>query len=386
MAKVNKILVIGASIAGPAVCYWLKKFGFSPTLIERNDTLSKGGYAIDVRGIAVDIIKKMGIYEKICDMRTQLETGYYVDANGNILLKEQGEKFGFKQGEEVEIVRGDLVEILMHSIKDIPCYFSQVIDQIEQYDGTVRVTFKNGRTENYDLIIGTDGVHSTTRGMAFAEDEYDLIGLGSYLSVFSIPNYLNLNRSGMFFELNQKSIHITSDKNVNTAFAAFTFRSSEKLNNIRDEKEQKSFLKRMFLNLGWESNNLLDLMDNNNNFYFDAIMQVKMKSWTKGRVVLVGDSAYCASPLSGQGTSLALVGAYILSGELKEADGNYSTAFNQYNILLRPYIKANQEFGAWVSEGFLSSAELSKDKVELRADNALERLQTASNSIELPEY
>ncbi len=130
MATVNKILVIGASIAGPAVCYWLTKFGYSPTLIERNDTLSKGGYAIDVRGIAIDIIKKMGIYEKICDMRTQLEAGYYVDANGNILLKEQGEKFGFRQGEEVEIVRGDLVEILMQSIKDIPCYLTAVGNRV----------------------------------------------------------------------------------------------------------------------------------------------------------------------------------------------------------------------------------------------------------------
>lgn len=386
MAKVNKILVIGASIAGPAVCYWLKKFGFSPTLIERNDTLSKGGYAIDVRGIAIEVVKKMGIYEKIYDMRTQLEAGYYVDANGNVLLQEQGEKFGFRQGDEVEIVRGDLVEILMQSIKDIPCYFSQAIDRIEQYDETVKVTFKDGRAEGYDLVIGTDGIHSTTRGMVFAKDEYDLLDLGPYISIFSIPNYLNLNRSAMFFELNQKSIHITSDKDRHTAFAGFMFRSSEKLNNILDEKEQKNFLKSIFLNLGWESNKLLELMDNSTDFYFDAIMQVKMRSWTKGRVALVGDSAYCASPLSGQGTSLALVGAYILSGELKAANGNYSSAFNQYNILLRPYIEANQDFGSWVSETFLPSTELAKDKIESRADHALERLQTVANSIELPEY
>ena len=379
-------MVIGASIAGPAVCYWLKKFGFSPTLIERNDILSKGGYAIDVRGIAIDVVKRMGIYEKICDMRTQLETGYYVDANGNIVLKEQGEKFGFRQGEEVEIVRGDLVEILMQSIKDIPCYFSQAIDRIEQYDETVKVTFKNGRTENYDLIIGADGVHSSTRGIIFADDEYDLIDLGYYISVFSIPNYLNLNRSGIYFELNQKSIHIASDKNLNVAFAGFMFRSSQKLDNIRNEKEQKSLLKNTFLNLGWESNKLLELMDDSNDFYFDAIMQVKMKSWTKGRVVLVGDSGYCASPLSGQGTSLALAGAYILAGELKASGGNYSTAFKQYNTLMRPYVEANQGFGAWVSETFLLSGELSKYEVESRADNVLERLQTASNSIELPEY
>jgi 2-polyprenyl-6-methoxyphenol hydroxylase-like FAD-dependent oxidoreductase len=255
----TRVLVIGASIAGPAVCYWLKKFGFSPVLIEKNNILRKGGYGVDIRGVAVDLVKKMGIYEKITKIRTKLEHGYYVDAQSNVLLEEEGDKFGFRENDEVEIVRGDLVEILMSSIKDIPCYFNQSVVDIKQHPQYVKVTFKDGKTENYDLIIGCDGLHSSTRRMVFSTDEYKLIDLGAYISVFSVPNYLNVYRSEILFESNQKLMTFTNLDQPHTAFAACMFRSKNKLNNIRDENEQKNFLKMNFLHLGWECNKLREL-------------------------------------------------------------------------------------------------------------------------------
>ncbi len=386
MFKTKKILVIGASIAGPTVCFWLKKFGFSPTLIEKSDTLRKGGYAVDIRGIAVDVVKKMGRYEQINTMRTQIKSGRYVDAQGHTLFEEQGEKNGYRQGEEVEIVRGDLVEILMQTIQDIPCYFNQSIDRLEQNDGNVKVLFKDGRSENYDLVIAADGLHSSTRGMAFAKDEYRLASLGAYICIFKAPNYLNLEHSETIFETQQKLVCINSDKHPKTAFASFMFRSDHTLNDSRDEKEQKDFLRKTFYNLGWETNNLLELMEESDSFYFDSITQVKMSTWTKGRVALVGDAGYCPSPLSGQGTSLALVGAYLLAGELKTAGGNYSMAFARYNALLRPFVDVNQGFGAWASEFFLMPHEVSKEMAESRAASTLEKIKTASHAINLPEY
>ena len=382
----KKILVIGASVAGPAVCYWLKKFGFSPTLIERNSAVRKGGFAIDVRGVAVNVVKKMGIYEKITDKRTQLEYGHYVDAQGNILHEEQGEKLGFKQKEEVEIARGDLVEILMQSIKDIPCYFGEIVEKIKQYNDYVQVTFKEGKTENYDLVIGADGLHSPTRRKVFTQDEYELIDLESYLSVFSIPNYLKLKQSEIHFEIDQKFVHMNSSMNPDVAFAGFMCRSDYKLDEIRSEKEQKKFLIDTFFDIGWEANKLLQLMEESKDFYFDRIMQVKMQSWSKGRVVLLGDAGYCASPLSGQGTSLALVGAYILAQELKVAGENYSSAFERYNTLLHPFVDANQSFGVWASKTFLLPEKASKEAVEARTNAIMEKMQIAANAIKLPEY
>ncbi len=382
MSQVKNIFVIGASIAGPAVCYWLKKFGFSPTLIERNNGLRKGGYAIDVRGIAVDIAKQMEIYDELCRQRTTLEYGAYVDENGNILYKEEGEKFGFRQDEEVEVVRGDFVEILMQAIPDVPCHFEQSVASMTQNDNGVDVTFKDGNTKQFDLVIGADGLHSRTRRLTFSSDEYSLNDLGCYISVFSVPNYLKLDHSERLFEKNQKLVYINSDKDADMAHAGFMFRSNHQL----DEKEQRAFLKETFNGFGWETNKFLELLDESNDLYFDSITQVKMPKWTKGRIALVGDSGYCASPLSGQGSSLALVGAYLLAGELKNANGDYQIAFEHYNSLLRPFVDANQAFGVLSSQTFLSEDDVSKDSAEERTNKLIEKLQEAATSIELPNY
>ena len=387
MSELKKILVIGAGIAGPAVCYWLKKFGFSPTLIEKNDILRQGGQGLDIRGVAIDIIKKMGIYEQICKMRTQVECGRYVDVVGKTLHEERGEQFGFRQDEDVEILRGDLVEILMKTIDTVPCHFNQSIANLEQNDEGVTVYFKDAGTEHYDLVIGADGIHSSIRHKIFDNDEYKLVNLGTYLSIFSIPNYLNLSHTEIQCEMNQKLVSITSDKDPKTAQVGLMFRSQHVLNNLRDENKQMQVLRDIFHNFGWEVPKILELMSDSNDFYFDSVTQVKMHSWTKGRVALVGDAGYCASPLSGQGNNLALVGAYILAGELKAAEGKYKHAFNRYNDLLRSFVEANQQLGVWASESFLVSDEVvSKEVAEERSNEIMQKVQIISNAITLPEY
>lgn len=383
----KKILVVGAGVAGLAVCYWLKKFGYSPILVEKSDFLRTGGHAVDIRSPAVDIIKKMGIYEKIFDMRTQIENRYHVGAENNIIMESHGECSGFNHGDDVEIVRGDLLGILMDSIKDTTCYFGQTITQIEQHGENVEITFKDGRTEDYDLVIGADGLHSSTRQMVFANDEYILTDFASYVGVFSIPNYLNLSKSEIDFESDKKLISITvfNDKHINTAIVAFSFSCDKKLNDVRDETEQKKLLRSTFMNMGWEVNKLLQLMEDSDDFYFDNAKQVNMKSWTKGRIALLGDAGYCASPLSGQGASQAIVGAYLFVLELKRSGNNHSIAFDRYNKLLRPYVEANQALGIWVSKTYFLPDDVSEVEIELRMSKIIKKLQTASNAIKLPE-
>src|SRR3990167_956404 len=386
MFKNIKILVIGAGIAGPAITYWLRRFGFSAVLIEKSAATRKGGQALDVRGIATHIAREMGIYDQICDMRTQIECGRFVDATGKVLHEEHGEKFGFRQDDEVEILRGDLIEILMKTIADVPCYFSQSIISMQQNDDNVIVNFKDGKIENYDIVIAADGIHSATRRMIFDKNEYQLIHLGSYLSTFTIPNYLGLNHMDLECEANHKLVSINSDNDPEIARAGFMFRSQHILKDIRDEHEQKQFLCDTFRDFGWETQNILNRMQASDDFYFDAITQVKMNSWTKGRIALVGDAGYCPSPLSGQGNNLAFVGAYILAGELRTANGNYMQAFTRYNALLRPFVDANQQFGAWVSKSFLVEDEVSKEIAEERSNRILAMIKSVSNAITLPQY
>jgi 2-polyprenyl-6-methoxyphenol hydroxylase-like FAD-dependent oxidoreductase len=382
----RKILVIGASIAGPTICYWLKKYGFNPTLIERSKQLRAGGHAIDIRGIAADIVKKMDIYDSIRAKRTSVLSTRYVDADGQTLSEEHGEKARFREGDDVEIVRGELVNILLQAIPDVPCHFHKEIISLTQKDQFVEVTFKDGQIERYDLVMAADGVHSSTRRMTFSDEDYQFFNLGSYLSIFSIPNYLHLNRMDVSFGKDQKFIAMNSDKDPDRAFVTFAFRSKKVLNDIANEKRQKECLRDWFYDLGWESNKILEFMNDSDDFYFDVMAQIKMDSWTKGRVALLGDAGYCASPLSGQGTNLAIVGAYILAGELKSAEGDYSLAFKRYNELMRPFVDATQDLGVWVGESFLAEGEVSQEIIEQRSSVITEKIKMAANVISLPDY
>lgn len=382
----TRILVIGAGVAGPSVCYWLRRFGFSPALIENAPSLRIGGQALDIRGVAVDLVKKMGIYEQICSQRTRVECARFVDLQGNILHEEHGEASGFRQGEEVEIIRGDLVKILMDTVAEIPCRFGMSIASIEHSDDAVTVRFTDGSVEEYDLVIGADGIHSATRRSVFGKDEFRLVNLGSYISIYTIPNYLSLSHVELLCETDQKLVTITSDADADTAQAGFSFRSDHVLNNSRDKDEQMQFLRDMFNDFGWEAKRMLELMPESPDFYFDAITQVKMDSWTKGRVALMGDAGYCASPYSGQGNNLAIVGAYVLAGELKVANGDYQQAFARYNELMRPFVEATQEFGAWASSTFLVEEDVSAEVAEERTQDVMQKIHVVANGIDLPEY
>lgn len=380
------ILVIGTGIAGPSLCYWLKKFGFAPTLIEKSASLREGGQALDIRGVAVELVQKMGIYDALASRRTQVQVARSVDRAGHVLHEEQGEKSGFRQGDELELLRGDLVDVLMQQIPDVPRFFGTSVLQMVQHKEFVAVTFQDGKEQHFDLVIGADGIHSATRKQAFGPDEYKLHFLGAYLSTFSVPNYLHLHHTEVTCEHDEKQLGITSDRKPEKATVGFLFRSAAMLEDGRKEAKQKQFLRDSYANFGWEADRLLSLMGESPDFYFDAIMQVQMPSWTKGRVALLGDAGYCASPLSGQGNNLAMVGAYILAGELKQSHGNHVEAFKRYNSLMRPFVEKNQEFGAWVAKTYLTDTGLSEQQLKDRLEMILEAIAKVSCGITLPEY
>lgn len=382
----TNILVIGAGIAGATVCYWLKKYGFSPTLIERSRQPRVGGYDIDVRGSALGIVKKMGLYEDLCKKRTSLLSTRYVNADGRTLAEEYDEKVHFTDGDDVELLRGDLVAVLLQAIRDVPCHFGKEIIRLEQASQSVDVTFKDGQTEQYDLVIAADGLHSSTRKLAFSDRDYQFVNLGYYYSIFSIPNYLKLSRSKVSFTKDQKIISVDSDKNPETAFVSIGIRSNNVLKDISNEIKQKQRLKDWCTDLGWETNKILELMHGSRDFYFDVMAQVKMQSWHKERVALLGDAAYCASPFSGMGINLALVGAYILAGELKLSGGDYSVAFKRYNELVHPFVDAVQDLAVWMGECFLPEVEISKEILEQRSCDIIEKIKVAANAISLPDY
>jgi 2-polyprenyl-6-methoxyphenol hydroxylase-like FAD-dependent oxidoreductase len=193
------------------------------------------------------------------------------------------------------------------------------------------------------------------RSLVFGEEAASVRYLGCYVSIFTIPNYLDLDRSGLYYGTLGKKVGIFSGGDGQEAQASFFFATEPLQYDRRDIQQQKQILRCHFQEESWEIPRLLDLMEAAPDFYFDSVSQVKMDRWSAGRVVLLGDAAYCASPLSGMGTGMAVVGAYVLAGELAEADGDYALAFDRYESLMRDFVKKCQGIADGGTDWFVPS-------------------------------
>lgn len=384
-----KVLISGAGIAGPALAYWLARRGVRPTVVERTPTLRVGGHAIDIRGVAVDVVEQMGLLPAIRDARTHIHTLSLVRGAGKRTIDVDIPR-AQRGSRDVEIVRDDLVKILYDASKaDAEYVFG---DSISAIDGT-RVTFASGSTRDFDLIVGADGQHSVTRRIAFGDEAEFARRVGAYLTIFSLPNVLGLEDRAMLYNVPGLAVAYYTMVGNARAKALLVYRGTEHDIDLRDEVALKTSLRTRFGALGWETRRFLDAMESTPDFYFDEIAQIHMPRWSQGNVVLLGDAAHGPSPLSGQGTSLALVGARVLADELAE-NGDASAAFAAYERRMRPFVKQNQELAGSGIKVLLPGSRLgiALRNTAMRAAPLLLRLgigfgkkvEAASRAIDLP--
>lgn len=351
----KNILISGAGIAGVTLAFWLKKFGFNPTIIEISPTLREGGYAIDFMGAGFDVAEKMNIISDLEKADLNISNVAFVDKDNN----EKG-SMNYQKIKKVlknrafTILRSDLAKIIYKSLdKETEFIFGDTIKKIEQDEEKVLVTMKIGLTRRFDLLVGADGLHSIVRKLIFGDESQFEKYYGYYTSSFTIDNFAKKGRAFSMFNVPNKQVAVYSIKEEKVA-SFFIFTSAEKLDyEHHDIEKQKQILKNEFLNVGWKCNDLLSKIDTTTDFYFDSISQIKMEQWSKGRVSLVGDACYCPSLLSGKGSTLAMVGAYILAGELKLANGNYKTAFEEYEKLLKPFMEKKQKSAQSFAKSFV---------------------------------
>jgi 2-polyprenyl-6-methoxyphenol hydroxylase-like FAD-dependent oxidoreductase len=337
----RNVLVSGASVAGPSVAYWLARHGFRVTVVETAAAIRDGGYAVDLRAAAVEVASRMGVLQDIRSASTQMGDMWNVDSADRRLATLPAEIFGG----EIEVLRGDLSQILYeHTKAGVEYVFGDSIAALIEDASGVQVTFESGRSRRFDLVIGADGLHSNTRRLAFGRESDFTEFLGYYLSIFTVPNKLNLDYTGHIYKTPGRIAAMYSARGNTQAKAFFAFSSPMLSYDHRDIAEQKKLLTQAYVGeTGWEVPWLLGELTQTPDFYFDSTSQVHLDRYSRGRVVLLGDAAYCASPLSGQGTGLAIVGAYVLAGELAAANGDHVAGFDRYERQMRGYVAACQK-------------------------------------------
>ncbi len=338
-SRPQRVLISGASVAGPTAAYWLGRQGFAVTVVEQMPLarVRTSGHAVDLFGPAMDVAEWTGVLPTVMDARTRTEIVSFQRTNGRgVDLKMRSLVAGIS-GRHVEIMRGELASILYEATRhDVQYLFEDSIQTLDEEPEGVAVTFKHAPADRFDLVIGADGLHSTVRRLVFGpEDQYRRF-LGGYLAGAALPNHLDLQGRMVVWNAPGRLAAIYPVHGTTAARGGFLFRRPDELAlDHRDAAGQKQALHQIYGGDGWHVPQMLAAMDTSEDFYFDSISQIVMDTWTKGHVVLVGDAGYSPGPAVGGGTSIAMVGAYVLAQELGQAGQDHHTRLRSYEDRMR---------------------------------------------------
>lgn len=395
------VLISGAGIAGPSLAFWLSRNGYRVVVVEISPGIRPGGQTVDLRGAGGDVIERMGLIDRMRARALEQRGAAWVRSDGSRRAEMPVTAFdGNGLVSKLEILRGDLVDVLYQVTRDSVEYrFGQRISELRDVDDGVEATLSDGTVLHADLVVGADGPHSAVRRLAFGPEEKFAKPIGGYNAWFSAPDSVGLDGWYLLYQapggLNA-SMRPSHDPAI--AKAGLAFRSEPLEYDRHDLDQQRRILAERFAGAGWECDALLAAAEKADDFYFDSFIQIHMPSWSAGRVTLVGDAGYCASPLSGMGTSLALVGAYLLAGELGPASSlqpeSIPTALARYEARMRPYVDTCQKLNNTIDRYAPSTA--SDIAVNAAVMKWMQRWPfrpvaarlwfTTADSIELPDY
>ncbi|MDQ0634310.1 2-polyprenyl-6-methoxyphenol hydroxylase-like FAD-dependent oxidoreductase [Arthrobacter pascens] len=339
-----RVLIVGAGIAGPALAYWLARHGFQPTVLEKAQGLRSSGNPVDVRGGAAEVAGRMGILPRLHEAATY-PTGFaFVTASGRWIGPL---RVGRPGGNGVEVPRADLSSILVDAVRDEAEYiFGDSIRALDQDTGGVEVSFEHAAPRRFDLVVGADGLHSSLRTLVFGEESKFVRHLGLYIATLPLDRPARDPSTILMYNAPGRSLTVHPVRG--NEGAAFIFRGPalQELDR-RDVDARKQIIIDAYTGDGWQAPvppvlpELLDLLRTAEDLYFDAISQVRLPTWSHGRVALLGDAAACVS-LFGDGSSLAMIGAATLAEALAANPHDHTAAFRAYESRHRKASRPSQ--------------------------------------------
>lgn len=370
-----RVLISGASVAGPTAAYWLCRQGYAVTVVERMPLarVRTSGHAVDLFGPAMDVADWTGVLPAVMDARTRTDIVSFQGHAGRSIDIEMRRLVAGISGRHVEVMRGELATILYEATRsDAQYLFEDSIQSIVEEPEGVAVTFAHAPAERFDLVVGADGLHSGVRRLAFGPEGQFRRFLGGYLTFATVPNYLGLEGRMEVWNAPGRIAAIYPVHGTAAARGGFLFRRSEELAlDYRDVDGQKQVLHQIYGGDGWQVPRLLAEMDATDDFYFDSISQIVMDTWTKGRVTLVGDAGYCPGPAVGGGTSVAMIGGYVLAQELGQAGRDHQTGLRAYEDRMRDLAAQARSIGPTTM-----STLIPRTRIEVRLMPELLRLVT----------
>jgi 2-polyprenyl-6-methoxyphenol hydroxylase-like FAD-dependent oxidoreductase len=392
--KVMTVLISGAGIAGPTLAFWLKAAGFEPTIVEHAPALRTGGYVIDFWGLGYDIAERMDLAGRVHEIGYHARELRVVDDRGR---RRSG--FGTRVfaeltgGRYVTLRRSDLSRLLLEqSDRQTELIFGDAIVALDDRSDGVQVQFSRAASRRFDLVVGADGLHSSVRRLAFGPQDQFEHQLGYAVAAFEARGY-RPHDEDVYVMYGQPGRMLgrfaLRDDRTLFLFVFATERGSlpERLD------QQKALLRERYAEGKWECGRILDALDRTGELYLDRVSQIRMSTWSRGRVALAGDAAFCVSLLAGQGSALAMISAYVLAGELAAAAGGYEEAFRNYERRLRSFIEAKQRAAVRFAGAFAPKSpfglRLRDLVINAFAIPGLARLvlgRGIADSLRLPEY
>ncbi|MEW1892960.1 FAD-dependent monooxygenase [Streptomyces sp. NPDC085659] len=354
-----RILVSGAGIAGPVLAHWLTRYGFEVTVVERAEALRRtGGHAVDLFRPAVDISERMGVLPRIEERATGTDRlSVFREGARRPVRADLTKIFGGASDRHVEVMRDDLTTIYYDATRDNVEYLFG--DSVTSVAPGGEVTFEHAAPRRFDLVVGADGLHSTLRRLVFGADAGRSSFLGACFAVLGLPNVSGLDGELLMHVGVGRTAGAYGARHLDDARVLFLFRSARELDgDHRDVPHQKELVRGAFAGLHPQVDGWLEELDRTQAFYFDSISQLRMDGWSRGRVTLVGDAGYCPGPAVGGSTTLAVVGAYVLAGELARAAGDHERAFPAYERVMAEHVRGSRAVASSAARTLIPTSRL----------------------------